>query len=765
MATLISPLPLCRTDLVIRVSGKDGSHVIKNPQSGEYFSLGPQESFMLARLDGRHTPEQICAEFEKRFGEPLSAEELEGFLELARESKLVREAAAGGNGRPATAARTAATPARSPTRARSNSAAGARPSIPRSANVDVPIPAPRNAPQTIPAPSLGEGDPIPSSPAAASSTAASSTEAPAKSRQSILYWRKSFFDPDRLFNWLEPKIRFIWTRAFMVISSVAAVAAFAVVWANRHELLVPFTRAWGWETLLLAWLALATTTTLHEFAHGLTCKHWGGQVHEVGFLLLFFTPCFYCNVSDTWLIREKSRRLLVTFAGAWCDVVVWSAAAFTWRLTAPDTWVNYLAWVIMSIVTARIFFNFNPLLKLDGYYLLSDAVEIPNLRQRAIDRAAATVRWLLWGAPRPGGEARGRFLAIFGFSAWLYSLVFLSIMLFALLRYANGRWGAAGAVCVVSLSIIVMRGLMRGTTVGELGRMVMTRRARAAVWGLLLVALVSASCFVTVAREARGSFHVRPAVRSLVPAPAAGFLADVCVEEGSRVEAGAVIARLEIPDLSSRIAQKRAEVIELESTIAFARAEVENAGAEVLADSSAEYRAAQKSRRAFAAQLEQSTAKLAGAKEDLAWLEKLAQRSTIRSPIAGTVVTPRVSERKGQYLKEGEEVCAIESAGPPQAEVQLPEDEAAPVRPGQTVELKARALPFENFTGVVLGRAAAATPGDVRGTVTVYCQLENAPAELVSGMGGWARVQCGRQPVGVGAVRKVLKFLRTEFWW
>ena len=105
-------------------------------------------------------------------------------------------------------------------------------------------------------------------------------------------------------------------------------------------------------------------TTLHEFAHGLTCKHFGGEVHEVGFLMLFFIPCFYCNVSDAWLFREKSRRLWVTLAGGYFDLLAWATAAFVWRLTAQDSMINYLAWVILSVLGVRNLFNFNPLLKL-----------------------------------------------------------------------------------------------------------------------------------------------------------------------------------------------------------------------------------------------------------------------------------------------------------------------------------------------------------------------------------------------------------------
>ena len=128
--------------------------------------------------------------------------------------------------------------------------------------------------------------------------------------QSLLYWRKSLFDPDRLFNWLEPRLRFVWTRRSWS-SSLAGIALAAVVFlANRSELVSALpTPALGDGGPRLADV-VAAPPPCHEFAHGLTCKHYGGEVHEVGFLLMFFMPCFYCNVSDAWLFREKSKRLL-----------------------------------------------------------------------------------------------------------------------------------------------------------------------------------------------------------------------------------------------------------------------------------------------------------------------------------------------------------------------------------------------------------------------------------------------------------------------
>jgi multidrug efflux pump subunit AcrA (membrane-fusion protein) len=131
------------------------------------------------------------------------------------------------------------------------------------------------------------------------------------------------------------------------------------------------------------------------------------------------------------------------------------------------------------------------------------------------------------------------------------------------------------------------------------------------------------------------------------------------------------------------------------------------------------------------------------------------------------VVTPRLRERAGQYLREGDVICVVEDASAMEAEVKLPEQEAARVRPGQAVSLKARSLPFETFRGTVLRKAPVATSkeGDVQGTVTIYCRVADPPPDLDSGMSGHARIRTGRTTAGRAGVERAVRFLRTEFWW
>jgi hypothetical protein len=129
------------------------------------------------------------------------------------------------------------------------------------------------------------------------------------SRWNVLYWRKAVLDPDRLLTWLAPRLAFCWTAPAFAVSLLCIIAATGILWANRAEVADGLGSVLRWETVVVVWLTVMTVTTLHEFAHGLTCKHFGGEVHEMGVLFIFFMPCLYCNVSDAWLMPERSRRL------------------------------------------------------------------------------------------------------------------------------------------------------------------------------------------------------------------------------------------------------------------------------------------------------------------------------------------------------------------------------------------------------------------------------------------------------------------------
>jgi hypothetical protein len=116
-------------------------------------------------------------------------------------------------------------------------------------------------------------------------------------------------------------------------------------------------------------------------------------------MLIYFQPAFYCNVSDAWLFPEKSRRLWVTFAGAYFEIFLWGLATLVWRVTDPGSFVNHFALVVTATSAFKMFLNLNPLIKLDGYYLLSDWLDVPNLRSKAVAYLRARVTSLFGHAP------------------------------------------------------------------------------------------------------------------------------------------------------------------------------------------------------------------------------------------------------------------------------------------------------------------------------------------------------------------------------
>lgn len=827
-----------RPDLIVRPLGNAGEFVVKDPRTGEYYNLGPEESFLFHQLDGQHSAGDICAAFEREFEQPLPESDLHDFLEMLDDWRLLK-------------------PDRdtqdSPDKSTLNADA---PDEERTATVPPPTAA-----------SDAEHSRSESAPAAAAAPA---------SEQSILFWRKSVFDPDRLFNWLEPRIRFVWSRAFVAVSAGCILLAALFVWTERQTFISQFPAALRWETWLLAWMILCLVTTLHEFAHGLTCKHFGGEVHEVGFLLLFFIPCLYCNVSDAWLIREKSKRLYVTLAGGYCDLICWTIAVFVWRVTVQDSLVNYLAWVVLAVCGIRSFFNFNPLIKLDGYYLLSDALEIRNLRQRAWDLVLGRFRWALWGATAPASEPRAGFLLIFGLAAWAYSLLFLTLMFIGLFHLGSYRLGRTGIVLVAILAVLVGRSVFVGVSQGEVRAMLFHRRKRTFIWALVILALALSLYFIRMEQRASGSFEVRATVRNEVRATVAGFLREVSVEEGALVEPGDQIGLIEVPDLASKTEQKRAEVHETQARLELlqagarqeeigeqmlrvqraqrasdmARQDLEHARealAEELArleqliqqrkleseqaikvlensqdlfarsalanfeleqaemeakiaslrweQAQAEYRArkvigarADETRLAQreqelaeargalallslgprAEELNAARAQLARLEEELRYLESLSARTILRSSSAGVVATPFLAEKVNQYFREGEPICLIEEPSSFVTQITLPEEQVAAVKPGQRVQMKFRALPYETYTGKVERIAPAAAKPDefsVQSHVTIYCRLDSPPPNLRSGMTGYARIHCGKRAAGALLSDGVLRFLRTEFWW
>ena len=195
-------------------------------------------------------------------------------------------------------------------------------------------------------------------------------------------------DPERLLNFLIPFTWWLFTPACLIVFLMFGLSALTLVAMNFAEFrakLPTFEQFFAASNWIYLGITMAVVKILHEFGHGLSCKKFGGECHEMGLMLLVFTPCLYCNVSDSWMLPNKWQRVFIGAAGMYVELILASIATFLWWYSEPGL-LNFLSLSVMFICSvSTVVFNGNPLLRFDGYYILMDILEIPNLRPKSTE--------------------------------------------------------------------------------------------------------------------------------------------------------------------------------------------------------------------------------------------------------------------------------------------------------------------------------------------------------------------------------------------
>ena len=203
----------------------------------------------------------------------------------------------------------------------------------------------------------------------------------------IMYWKIPVFDPDRLLTWMIQYLWWIFTPlcfAASIALMLAAVFQVLIHFQTFYEKIPRYQEFFAINTVLYMWMSLGIVKVIHEFGHGLSCKAYKGESHEMGILLMCFSPALYCNVTDAWTVADKWKRIIISFAGIYVELVIAALATFVWWYTPHLPVINNIAMAVMVLCSvSTVFFNANPLMRFDGYYMLADWLEIPNLRDRA----------------------------------------------------------------------------------------------------------------------------------------------------------------------------------------------------------------------------------------------------------------------------------------------------------------------------------------------------------------------------------------------
>ncbi|HUH13916.1 MAG TPA: hypothetical protein VMK65_12445, partial [Longimicrobiales bacterium] len=376
----------------------------------------------------------------------------------------------------------------------------------------------------------------------------------------LLRWRFSFGDPDALFDRVIDRIRFFFTPGFVLVSLVAFVAYGVVVTLHWDQVVGGVARMYDPTQYTLGFFlaiygSMAVLFGAHELGHGLACKHFGGEVHEIGAMLFYFSPAFFCNINDAWTFEKISHRLWVTFAGGWIQLFLGGVAAVVWVIAEPGTMAAQLAFAGVILGGGLILLvNFNPLIPLDGYYALMDWLRIPNLRPRSFQYLWAWVqrRVLRLDVPVPGVTPRERrIFLVYGISSIAYTTFILTVVglfLGGLLVRALGGWG--WAIVLFLLWRLLGQRLRVGARVARtwandrlrpLGRRPILTGAGVGALLLTAVAMLPWTLRLT------GAATVEPVERAWLRAPEASLVQRVAVRDGDTVRAGDVVVLLRSP--------------------------------------------------------------------------------------------------------------------------------------------------------------------------------------------------------------------------
>lgn len=329
--------------------------------------------------------------------------------------------------------------------------------------------------------------------------------------------------------------------------------------------------------LLLMAVTLSGIKVLHELGHAMACRRCGGECFEIGVILLAFIPTLYCNVSDAWTFPEKWKRLLVSFGGIYIEILLATAAAIVWMNTGPGLLNAIMFNIVLLSSINTLLINGNPLLRYDGYYLLSDLTEHPNLGRQSQEAFRHLIASLFMVPSRQRNDSTG--LLIYAVLSFLYRwfvVISIVVVVYLTLKAVGLKLLGRYIVAFLVLSMVVRpamnqiatfrRNRTRPTVSG--GRAV--RRdgqfsfSRSIVTTVILASLIAFAVLVPLPSYIRCNLIVEARDPTPVYVPADGRLTEIA-EKNQPVTRGDVIARISSLKLQQELRLARNEIRRFEN--------------------------------------------------------------------------------------------------------------------------------------------------------------------------------------------------------
>lgn len=650
-----------RPDLIIQPQDPlSGTWIVKDPVSLRFFLFGGDERFIMDQLNGRSTLDQIIDDFAReRAPKRMTLERLQAFVAALHRNGLI----------------------------------------------------------SSDAPSQGQ--------------IMLERAADQRWRENVLGWsnllaiRLPGFNPDaildrtyRWFHWCFSWWFLACATIFCAISISIAIAdweTFRIAWPRLHEFI-------SGRNLIWLGMALVVTKFLHELAHALTCKHFGGHCQEMGVILLVFMPCLYCNVTDAWMLRSRWQRIAISAAGMVMELFLAAIAVILWQYTQPGPLNSISLNVVIVCGVSTFLFNGNPLLKHDGYYILSDLLRMPNLWQES--RGYLYRQLSKWFHAEVSREELPPdypwLLIIYAIGSIIYRICLTVGILLFLYRVLKPQ-GMDLIVVAIAASIVLQFVIVWSTPLLQWSKdptkwKRLNKRALLTL-GIGTALLIGMTCMLPLPANVNALAVLQPrdAVKVFVTSP--GSIAKT-VAAGEQVKSGQSLAVLENAELTD-------ERLVATSKLTRAQARVDTLQLRLNDEADA------------AAQLAVAQEIYNDLSEQARLRDKVFNRLTVSAPVDGIVLlpppvpeqsddkelptwagSPLDAENRGCYLERGTLLCLIGDPQKFEAVVLIDEMDLPYVKRGQAVRLQVKYAPVQILTGEV--------------TETAEINVESAPPELVS---------------------------------
>lgn len=607
----------------------------------------------------------------------------------------------------------------------------------------------------------------------------------------FLFFKIPLYDPDKLFGRMIGPIRFIWTWPFFIFYAGLMGLAFLLVVRRWGDFADAFNQMVGVSfftlyNVFMVGLAFWLVKVLHEFGHGLTCKNYGGEVHEVGLLFLVFMPFFYCDITDSWTFPNKVNRLLASAGGIMAELFIASVAAIVWYFTGPGFINSFSFYLVIICSVSTVLFNANPLLKFDGYYIIMDVLEVPNLRQRASGFVRALLVRYVFGGQSNEMPEEHRFRYIFPVYA-VAALMYRCFIVFAILFTVYGflkryHLTVLGQVLFVfSMVTMILLPLVRS------GTMIARQRVDLGISNVRLLSLLAGLTialgvvlFWPMQQEVTLNFILEPAKMHWLRSEVAGtlFWSDQ-IRQGARLsdqsDGALCSANLSNPELKFQRLALAAEIEQIATEIPYHRI------------------------REMAGRAEQLTETLATRRRELARLDEMIANLQVRTPFSGWVLTSDRDIRsiRDKYIHPGQPLFLLGDTSELEAKVWVPEKTLARIfKPSgeldQLCRLMLYAFPDQTFSGRIfsIGRDREENMGEfgeklalsnkvggeviteydhltgqerpVEPAYEVVIKLDSWPGSARSYMSGRVRIDCGSSTLLEWGRDSFLRFISPD---